>query len=1025
MGSTSPAAVISSFQAGDGGWHLATLAVGNLDSEPDLEIVVPYRNSTGQWVLDAFKYTGQRLPGFPYFAGGEEMNVSPTLFDLDGDGRDEIIFTRANHVIALRGDASVMWSNTVSSANYVPNGGYQTITNGFYWSDGGGFIDHLPTNAIFSSQVSSPIVADIDGTGSNVLVTGWKIDPDPKSGFQDFNPFINDIFGSAEWGTAGESWSGGVVFFDARTGSRRFIYHIHQLVESGLAVGHADSNRPLEVYVLNDSDSVVCFDKTKPFGFWGKGMLHKQFGKNQRLMTGSYQVPIDVHVADLDGDGIDEALVGGTQLSNNWQPNETILDDDGAILWRKWKPHLSFTNNYGWLNSACLIPVNPDHDNHVDVLGFSHSFEISFRSWNGVELIDRPGWPKNFYPYLPTPPVVGDVDGDGQEEIVIGTYNPAQTPSDGALLIYSLDGRLKTSVPVPGGLKHIPTLADVNGDGSLDVVYRSLLGHIYVQNFGATGTNVSWTSHRGNQHRDGNLGRSLFPPGTPLVTQKQSGYRRASFLWTSMKGAQGYRLYRAAQANGPFAQIATLTSNVTSYTDYDLTPGWQYFYEVGAIYPTNTIHSSPFAIVASVTGNLIANAGFEENDNSHWDKWYTGDIGMTNMFVNTNVTHQGKQSMEILLQNHGNNGSIAQYNQYGIPDGSIPVTGGVLYSFGGFFKSGGLSQPSEHWLEWGSDKTAADTNARPALPWPYYFTPHWVLGTNITDWIYANRTFILPPGFPNVQVRHRYTIASPGSGPLYIDDVFFRPLPAPQATNWTTLLPFGAEWRYLTDTPPVNWPARDFKDSSWLLGIGKFGAGDGPTNVITPLPQRKPAYYFRTQFVANSGPLEELFLAATCTDDYGGKTYPLQIYLNGTELITAGIDTVTGQGNQIRYFDLAPFVSLMVPGTNVMAVKLSNTWQPSWDDVAFDLSLRAIPYHSAASKLSLANVQADGVVLSAETPLGSIWHLETSDTLGGAWQPLTAWTNTTPGALWFFGSGQNGGLAPSVSPSRFYRLSPY
>src|SRR5205814_9233701 len=97
----SSAALVSSFPAGDGGWHLGTLGVGNLDSDPDLEIVVPYRNSAGQWVLDAFKYTGQRLPGFPYLAGGEEMNVSPTLFDLDGDGRDEIIFTRGNHVIAL------------------------------------------------------------------------------------------------------------------------------------------------------------------------------------------------------------------------------------------------------------------------------------------------------------------------------------------------------------------------------------------------------------------------------------------------------------------------------------------------------------------------------------------------------------------------------------------------------------------------------------------------------------------------------------------------------------------------------------------------------------------------------------------------------------------------------------------------------------------------------------------------------------------------------------------------------------
>src|SRR6185503_17861296 len=171
-------------------------------------------------------------------------------------------------------------------------------------------------------------------------------------------------------------------------------------------------------------------------------------------------------------------LVAGSQLGTLWQPNETILDDDGAILWRRWLPHLNITHNYGWHSSACLIPINPDHDNHIDVLRFNHSYEITFRYWNGVELVDRTGWPKNFYPLLPTPPVVGDVDGDGQEEIVIGTYDPAQNPSVGSLYVFSLDGTLKTSISVPGGLKHIPTLADVNNDGSLDVIYRSLAGII-------------------------------------------------------------------------------------------------------------------------------------------------------------------------------------------------------------------------------------------------------------------------------------------------------------------------------------------------------------------------------------------------------------------------------------------------------------------------------------------------------------------------------------------------------------------
>ena len=131
---------LSSFQTGSGGWHLGTLAVGNLDADAQKEIVVPYRDNSGNWFLDAFKFNGTRLTGFPYASGSEEINVSPTLYDLDGDGRDEIIFTRGASVIALRGNGSVVWSNRVTRLNYIPNSGYMTVTNGFYWSNGGGFI---------------------------------------------------------------------------------------------------------------------------------------------------------------------------------------------------------------------------------------------------------------------------------------------------------------------------------------------------------------------------------------------------------------------------------------------------------------------------------------------------------------------------------------------------------------------------------------------------------------------------------------------------------------------------------------------------------------------------------------------------------------------------------------------------------------------------------------------------------------------------------------------------------------------
>ncbi len=1025
------AGLISSFQAGDGDWQLGTLTVGNVDSTPDLEIIVPYRNSSGQWFLDAFKWNGTRLPGFPWSDGSNSViNTSPTLYDLNGDGINEIIFTCGTKVIAMKGNGTILWSSSVNRTNYIPTGGFQVVTNGFYWYPGSAWITHLPATAIFYSEVSPPIVADVAGTGMKEVITAWKINPDSTGGGQDFNPFISPIWGSGEWGTMGEDWSGGVVFHNATNGAQRFVYHIHQLVESGLGIGHADTNKPLEVYVLNDSDSVAAFDKTQPHGLWGRGTLHGMFGKNQQLMSGSYEQGVDVYPADIDGDGLAEVLVPMSQYNPIHQPGDTILDDDGAIIWRKWKQSVNFTNVHGWLNSACMIPVNPDHDNHVDVLTFSHSFEIDYSYWDGIELVDHAGWPKSFYPYLPTPPVVGDVDGDGQQEIIIGTYDPTVTPSSGNLYVFALDGTMKQSIAVPGGIKQIPSLADVNNDGSLDVIYRSTLGMVYVQNFGATdATNVSWATHRGNAQHDGNYQVSLFPPGTPLITSKSSGYRKAMFSWggAATNTALGYRIYRAGQAAGPFTNFITLPAGTISYTDAGLTEGWQYFYEVAALQGTNEVHSSPFAVTPLLNSNLVVNGSFEENDNSHWDKWFTGDIPWTNMIGNTNVCYQGCQSMEIQLLNNGNDSSISQFDQYGIPDSTMFTTPGLLYSFGGFLRSGGISQPSEHWFEWASTPTAVNTNARPSLPFPNYFTPHFVVGTNSTGWVYANQALVLPAGFPNLELRHRYTITNAGSGSIFIDNMFLRALPATNSAAWSEVLPFGATWRYWTASPPVYWYQPTFDDSSWSQGQAKLGAGTGPQNIKTVLPQWQPSYYFRKTFTVASTNLEEFLLSATCSDNRNGQS--IQIYLNGQPVPATDIGAVTDQGNQVLYFDLAPFINLLQPGTNLIAVQLNNTLTESWDDVAFDMDLKVMPgsVPGGAARITSMTKDATGVTLTVQAPANSIWSVESKDGFSNAqsWQWVGSWTNGTATSFVMRDTGQNGRLPPQSVRARFYRVVPY
>lgn len=81
------------------------------------------------------------------------------------------------------------------------------------------------------------------------------------------------------------------------------------------------------------------------------------------------------------------------------------------------------------------------------------------------------GWPQTVLQYPDGAPAFGDIDGDGDGEIVVSSRQ-AGTGNTGTLTAFHTDGTLVDGFPVSmtGGATKTPVLADLNSDGSYEII---------------------------------------------------------------------------------------------------------------------------------------------------------------------------------------------------------------------------------------------------------------------------------------------------------------------------------------------------------------------------------------------------------------------------------------------------------------------------------------------------------------------------------------------------------------------------
>lgn len=418
----------------------------------------------------AFSSSDIKLPG------GAIVHSSPTLADLTGDGIPEVIVgttaqnpaagnspNRPIYLVALRGNDSILWSVQVDAPiNSSPavgdiNGDGQpevVITTGGDVGDRkrqGGLlvfdrfgnqrwrfttIDDVPKDGFPDGAFSSPALCDVDGNGTlEIAFGGW-----------DRQIYLFNHDGSPRWNNL-NLWPG----MSARAG-----YHNADSVWSSAAC--ADLNGDGEHEIIIGADIT------------GGGILPD----GTRTQDGGYLYVFNKDGTPLVRRFLDEAIFSSPAVAD--------VDDDGKL-------EIVVGTSYYWWQAKGSTKTNYVYvfrtDNVFGALPYA----------DPAKLPDAQGWPQ----VTPFPgfssPAVGDLDGDGKLEIVIGASHPTlvndNLPGSAMVHAWHHNGAPVTGWPVTpkndqGKDAHTfgsPVIADLDGDGELEVLFASVWDiHVYGAN---------------------------------------------------------------------------------------------------------------------------------------------------------------------------------------------------------------------------------------------------------------------------------------------------------------------------------------------------------------------------------------------------------------------------------------------------------------------------------------------------------------------------------------------------------------
>jgi uncharacterized repeat protein (TIGR01451 family) len=422
----------------------------DLDGNGDNELLV----GDGSGRVQAWAADGSVLPGFPYDTGYDRVQGPLAVGDLTGDGDLEIVAgTRANYDGGLA-RVFVLHHNGTLVSGWPKNVAWNT--NG---SDG-------------RCEVYTAALFDLDGDDDLEVIAGTSNNGGNYGGSSP--PPIPNLYA---WHHNGGLVSGSWPTYYSKAG----IY-------GAVAVGKFDGDDIPDVIAGRDHFYLHAYavDGVQlpgwpvrtyydgPSGTWGDDDFI-EFTKGAPTL------------ADLEGDGETEYIIAGKVRdgpTGNVKNNALlVMSADGQ---RKAGWELPASGSGPPLHNA----YRPHQAPSVADLDHDGDLEIVVATSDGyLRVYDHDKTLRWLYDFaqgetlFASEAVIGDVNGDGRLEILFGTYDPTFSGAPVGLLGLDADGNVLPGYPISvasHGIRAAPTLGDLDGDGDLEIIAGGLSGDVYV-----------------------------------------------------------------------------------------------------------------------------------------------------------------------------------------------------------------------------------------------------------------------------------------------------------------------------------------------------------------------------------------------------------------------------------------------------------------------------------------------------------------------------------------------------------------